>query len=376
MILKPFQDIMLPALGLGTMRLPLIDGDNAKIDEEKTAEMVAFAMKNGINYFDTAWGYHDGQSEITMGRVLSKYPRESFFLASKFPGYRRENMEQIEEIFETQLKKCCVDYFDFYLVHNVCEGDVDAYLDPKYGLLEYLLEQKKNGRIRHLGFSVHAEFDTMMRFMEVYGPYMEFCQVQLNYFDWTFQDAKRKVEYLNEKNIPIWVMEPVRGGRLAVLRKDYEERLLALRPEENIPAWAFRFLQSIPGVTVTLSGMSNYDQVNDNIHTFSEEKPLNQKEWDALQEIVADMRKEKTLECTSCRYCTTHCPKGLDIPALIKIYNKRHFNGSCFTKQDLSKVEEEKWPTECIGCRSCEEVCPQQIKISEVLANFSERICH
>ena len=374
MTYKQFQNIQLPALGMGTMRLPLIDGDNAKIDEEKTAEMVAFAMENGINYFDTAWGYHEGQSETVMGRVLSKYPRDSFFLTSKFPGYHRANLEKISEIFETQLQKCQVEYFDFYLVHNVCEGDVEMYLDPQYGLLDYLLEQKKNGRIRHLGFSVHAEFDTMMRFMEVYGPYMEFCQVQLNYFDWTFQDAKRKVEYLQEKNIPIWVMEPVRGGRLANIREDYQKKLKALRPEEGIPAWAFRFLQTIPGVCVTLSGMSNYEQVQDNIRTFSEEKPLNDAEWDALQEIVADMLKDKTLACTSCRYCTAYCPQELDIPVLIKLYNKRHFNGSNFTEKDLASVPADKWPTSCIGCRSCEEVCPQQIKISEVMEDFSNRI--
>lgn len=374
MIYKSFQNIQLPTLGMGTMRLPVIDGDYSKIDEVKTAEMVEFAMKNGINYFDTAWGYHEKQSETVMGRVLSKYPRESFFLASKFPGFYKENMEKIEEIFETQLQKCQVEYFDFYLVHSVGEGNIDTYLDPKYGLLDYLIKQKENGRIRHLGFSIHAEFDTMMRFMDVYGPYMEFCQIQLNYFDWTFQDAKRKVEYLREKKIPIWVMEPVRGGRLAALREDYEQKLRAARPEEGIPAWAFRFLQSIPEVVVTLSGMSNYEQVADNIRTFSEEKPLNAEEWDLLQEIVVDMRRDKNLECTNCKYCTTQCPMELDIPDLIKLYNKRHFNGTNFTEGDLSKVDSEKWPTACIACRACEEVCPQQIKISEVMADFASRI--
>ena len=374
MIYKQFQELQLSSLGMGTMRLPVLDGDNSKIDEERTAEMVAFAMQNGINYFDTAWGYHGGESERVMGRVLSKYPRESFYLASKFPGYKRENLEIKEEIFETQLQKCGVSYFDFYLVHNVCEQDIDFYLDPSLGLLDFLIAQKKNGRIRHLGFSVHAEFDTMMRFMEMYGPYMEFCQVQLNYFDWTFQDAKRKVEYLQEKQIPIWVMEPVRGGRLAVLREDYVKKLSALRPEEKIPAWAFRFLQTIPQVTVTLSGMSDHAQLNDNIHTFSEDTPLNGEEWDALQEIVEDMMREKSLLCTACRYCTDYCPQELDIPALLKRYNKRHFNGSDFTQQDMDGIPSDKWATACIGCRSCEEVCPQQIKISEIMSDFAKRL--
>ena len=217
MIYKDFQDLKLSALGLGAMRLPVTDGKDGQIDETATAEMVKYAMDNGINYYDTAWGYHEGQSELVMGRVLSKYPRDSFYLASKFPGYDLENMPKVKEIFEKQLEKCQVEYFDFYLFHNVCEMNIDAYLDPQYGIYDYLMEQKKNGRIRHLGFSAHAECDVMKRFLEAYGEHMEFCQLQINYIDWNFQKAKDKVELLKEWNIPVWVMEPVRGGKLASL---------------------------------------------------------------------------------------------------------------------------------------------------------------
>ena len=192
MIYKNFKDLKLSALGMGCMRLPVVDNNDSNIDEQKTAEMVGYAMKNGINYYDTAWGYHNGNSEIVMGNVLSKYPRENYYLATKFPGYDISNMDKVEQIFEKQLEKCQVEYFDFYLFHNVCEMNIDAYLDEKYKIFEYLMKQKQNGRIRHLGFSAHGSYDIMRRFLEKYGESMEFCQIQLNYIDWTFQNAKSK----------------------------------------------------------------------------------------------------------------------------------------------------------------------------------------
>ena len=215
MIYKDYQGIKLSALGMGTMRLPLIDGDDTKIDEAAAKEMTAYAMEKGINYYDTAWGYHGGNSELVMGRILKEYPRDSFYLATKFPGYDLSNMPKVKEIFEKQLEKCQVDYFDFYLFHNVCEMNIDEYLNEKHGIYDYLMEQKKNGRIKHLGFSAHGSYDVMKRFLEKYGDAMEFGQIQLNYLDWTFQEAKEKVELLKEYHIPVWVMEPVRGGVLA-----------------------------------------------------------------------------------------------------------------------------------------------------------------
>ena len=246
MIYRDFQDVKLSALGMGAMRLPVVDGDDSKIDEAAAFAMVDEAMARGVNYYDTAWGYHNGNSELVMGKALARHPREKFYLATKFPGYDLSNMGKVEEIFEKQLEKCQVEYFDFYLFHNVCEMNIDAYLDPKYGTYDYLLAQKKNGRIRHLGFSAHGDYDVMKRFLEAYGKDMEFCQIQLNYLDWDFQDAKRKVELLDQWNIPVWVMEPLRGGKLASLAPEDEAKLKALRPDEGIPAWAFRYLQSIP----------------------------------------------------------------------------------------------------------------------------------
>ena len=375
MIYREFQGLKLSALGMGAMRLPVMDGDDSRIDEEAAKAMVDYAMSQGVNYYDTAWGYHGGQSELVMGRALKKYPRDSFYLATKFPGYDLSNMDKAEEIFEKQLEKCGVEYFDFYLFHNVCEMNIDAYLDPKYGIHEYLMRQKENGRIRHLGFSAHGSYDVMRRFLEAYGKDMEFCQIQLNYLDWKFQDAENKVKLLDEYHIPVWVMEPLRGGKLASLAAEDEAKLTALRPEEKIPAWAFRFLQSLPEVTVTLSGMSNMEQLQENIRTFGEERPLNEEERQTLLDIADGMVKKIAVPCTACHYCVSHCPQGLDIPHLLSLYNEHSFTGGGFiAPMALSAISKDKWPSACIGCRSCEAVCPQQIKISEVMADFAAKL--
>lgn len=375
MIYKGFQDLKLSALGMGAMRLPVIDGNDENIDEEATKEMVAYAMQKGINYYDTAWGYHGGESEIVMGKVLKDYPRESFYLATKFPGYDLSNMTKVQEIFEKQLEKCQVEYFDFYLFHNVCEMNIEAYLNKEYGIFDYLWQQKEAGKIKHLGFSAHGDLPTMKLFLEAYGDKMEFCQIQLNYLDYLFQDAKAKIDLLNEYDIPVWVMEPLRGGRLANLQEEYVNELKDLRPEETIPAWAFRFLQSIDSVTMVLSGMSNFEQLKDNIKTFEEDKPLNEKEWDKLLFISSQMLEKKTLPCTSCHYCTSHCPMGLDIPSLLSLYNEHCFTeGGFIAPMALSALPDDKKPSACIGCRSCEAVCPQRIKISEVMSDFTEKL--
>ena len=375
MIYKNFQDCQLSALGMGAMRLPTINGDDAVIDQETTKRMVDYAMEHGVNYYDTAWGYHGGQSEIVLGKALSDYPRDRFYLADKFPGYDLSNMDKVEEIFEEQLKKCGVEYFDFYLFHNVCEMNIDAYLDESYGIFSYLIKQKQNGRIRHLGFSAHGNYDVIKRFLEAYGKDMEFCQLQLNYVDWTFQDAKKKVDLLNEYQIPIWVMEPLRGGSLASLKEEDAQKLQQLRPDETIPAWAFRFLQSIPNVTVILSGMSNEEQMMQNIRTFETDAPLNEQEEQTLLGIADSMVKKIVLPCTACHYCVSHCPMGLDIPSLLSLYNEHSFtNGGFIAPMALAAIPEDKRPSACIGCRSCEAVCPQQIKISEAMADFTEKL--
>ena len=371
MIYKDFKGLKLSSLGMGAMRLPIIDGDSTKVDSAATQEMVDYALSHGVNYFDTAWGYHNGNSELVMGEALKKHPRDSFYLATKFPGYDLGNMPKVKEIFPRQLEKLQVDYFDFYLIHNVNEMNIDAYLnEDEYGIYSYLLEQKRAGKIRHLGFSAHGSVEVMRRFLEVYHEGMEFCQIQLNYVDWTLQDAKAKMELLREYDIPVWVMEPVRGGRLAKLSEKDEEAISNLRPDEKPVAWAFRFLQSLPEVVVTLSGMSSLEQMKENIDIWGEEKPLTDPEMDALLHMAAGIM-DGLLPCTACRYCTSHCPKGLDIPKLIGLYNDWKFTGGGFVPaMVIGTLPEDKRPSACIGCRSCEKLCPQQIKISEAMKDF------
>lgn len=373
MIYKDFKDLKLSNLGLGTMRLPVIDGKEGQIDEQAAAKMVALAMEQGINYFDTAWMYHEYTSEVVMGKILKQYPRDSFYLATKFPGMNPDYRGKPEEIFEKQLEKCQVEYFDFYLVHNLNEKNLNGYLDDNDPVMPYLLEQKEKGRIRHFGLSVHGSVETLKAFLDKWGEYMEFCQIQLNYIDWDLQKACDKVALLNERSIPIWVMEPLRGGKLATLSEANTAKLNALRPDEGIPAWGFRYLQSIPGVTMILSGMSNEEQIRDNIRTFADDRPLNAHEMEVIAGIAAEM--SGGVPCTACRYCTTNCPMGLDIPRLLELYNEFIFSdGGFLAPMMVSAMHPDKRPTACLRCRVCEKMCPQNIKISEVLDDFAEKL--
>ncbi len=377
MIYRNFQDMKLSGLGLGMMRLPVMDGDDGRIDEKAAAEMIEYAYQNGVNYFDTAWGYHDGNSELVAGKYLSRYPRESYYLATKFPGYDNANMPKVEEIFEKQLEKCRTQYFDFYLFHNVYEGNIDDYLNPEFGIFEYLMEQKKNGRIRHLGFSCHGSTQVLKKFLDAYGEHMEFCQLQINYMDWHFQKADEKVRICNENKIPVWVMEPLRGGKLAAFSPSMAEKLAALRSGESAVEWAFHFLQAVPGVTMVLSGMSDMEQLQQNIRIWDTDQPLSDAEFEKLLELIDEEVKKGGLPCTACHYCVSHCPKQLPIPELIALYNEHlstQGNMSFIAPMGVGAMAEEKRPANCIGCRSCEQVCPQQIKVSEVMSKFSSMI--
>ena len=377
MIYRDFQDEKLSAYAMGCMRLPVIDGDDAKIDEPAAAEMVDYALAHGVNYFDTAWGYHAGTSELVIGRALAKHPRDSFNLADKFPGYDVSNFGKTPEIFEKQLEKCQVDHFDFYLAHNVCELNIEQYLnDSTYGTISYLLEQKKAGRIRHLGFSIHGGMDVLERFLDAYGEHMEFCQVQLNYLDWEFQDAKGKVELLAKHGIPVWVMEPVRGGQLVNrLPESAREKLAAVNPDEAPVSWALRWLLSRPEVVTILSGASSLDQMKENIAVFDEAKPLTDEEQAAVSAAAAEITHGNVLPCTACRYCTSHCPLELDIPRLLELYNEHKVTGGGFiAPMALGVMPEDKRPQACIGCGSCAAVCPQQIDIPAALADFADML--
>ena len=366
MIFTEFQDKSLSLLGFGAMRLPT---QNSAIDEAQVKDMVRLAMEKGVNYFDTAWPYHGGTSEIVMGKVLREYPRESWYLANKYPGHQISSHYDPAAIFEAQLKKCGVDYFDFYLLHNVYENSMDVYLDPKWGILDYFKEQKRLGRIKHLGFSSHGGVENLRAFLDVAGEDMEFCQIQLNYLDWTLQSAREKVALLNERNIPVWVMEPLRGGKLCSLN---EAQTALLGQDSNPIAWAFRFLQGVPGVQMILSGMSEFRQMEENIGLFEERKPLNEEE-NALLLSVAESMKD-SIPCTACRYCTPHCPMGLDIPMLLATYNELRYQPSTNSSMRVEFLPDEKKPSTCIGCGACAAICPQKIDIPGELQGLVKKM--
>ncbi len=369
MIYRDFADKKLSLLGFGTMRLPTLP--DGSVDGALTQQMVDLALENGVNYFDTAYPYMGGMSEIFVGKALSKHPRGSYYLADKYPGHQIAEEYKPAEIFEEQLKKCGVDYFDFYLLHNVYESSAEVYLDPKWGIIDYFKEQKRLGRIKHLGFSTHARNDSLEKFLDAVGKDMEFCQIQLNWLDWTLQDAKGKVELLNRHGIPIWVMEPVRGGMLCKL-SDTDTAILNGLRDESVPAWGLRFLQGIDGVSMILSGMSNIAQMQENIATFAESKPLNATEAKVLLDIAEGMKD--SVPCTACKYCTEGCPMGIDIPAMIATYNELRVDAKTNPTMWIEGLPEDKQPSACIGCGACEHICPQKIEIPKVMSALTEQL--
>ncbi len=370
MIYTDFKDIKLSQLGLGCMRLPL--KAEGQIDEEETAAMVRYASEHGLNYYDTAYPYHNCLSEIVIGKALKQLDRKSYYLATKYPGHQISDSYDPAATFAEQLRKCDVEYFDFYLMHNVYENSLSTYLDPRWGIVDYFIEQKKAGRIRHLGFSTHGSSEIIEKFLEQYGYVMEFCQIQLNYVDWTLQQGREVCELLNSYNIPIWVMEPLRGGKLAYITDQSMEKLRQTRPEYSAADWGFRFLQDIPGVQMILSGMSSLDQLKQNINAFSSKDPLSDDEKKALLEIAEDMKD--SVPCTACGYCLDSCPQKINIPKLLSLYNDIRFASSFTTGMIVDSFDKSRQPQACQGCGRCSAVCPQKIDIPEAMDDFAQRL--
>ena len=371
MYYNDFKELKLSALGFGAMRMPVIEGGTAaNVDEEKVAEMIDYAIKNGVNYFDTAYPYHDGRSEIVIGKILSKYPRESYYLADKFPGHEVLDSYDPEAIFEEQLKKCGVDYFDFYLLHNVNNSSIKRYFDENLGIPEYFIEQKKLGRIKHLGISCHGDLDCINSFFDRYPDDFEFCQIQLNYLDWTLQDAEAKYELFEKRGIPVWVMEPCRGGKLANLPENIGEKLKQMNPDASFASWAFRFLQGKDNVKMILSGMGDLDQMKDNCATFEKRDPLTEQEESAVFEVASKLLD--SVPCTGCRYCCKGCPMEINIPWLIALYNDTRFSQSINVSMNLKGIDEDKMPSACIGCGQCAAICPQGIDVPSLMIEMDK----
>lgn len=357
----------LSRLGMGNMRLPTKGERNGPIDEEKAQEIIDYLMASGVNYYDTAYMYHSGKSELFVGKALKKYPRDSYFLADKMPSYPLKEGKTPQEIFEEQLQKCGVDHFDFYLLHNLCEDSVPVFTDPEKGVIPYLLEQKKAGRIRHFGLSSHAKPETLKKFLDQYD-FFEFVQLQLNYLDWDMQDAKQQYEIVTNYGVPVWVMEPCRGGRLASLTPEADAMLKDCQPERTIASWAFRYLMSLPNVGVVLSGMTQMDQAENNVATFSEGKNLSEEEQTVLHRALEQFRSQVIVPCTACHYCDG-CPMELDIPEILRLYNRYALNKSPMIHMDMAELAHQ--PEECIACGACQSKCPQNIAIPDVMEQFA-----
>ena len=350
-------------LGFGCMRFPMMaDG---KIDEAEAERMLDQAYAAGVNYYDTAYPYHNGESERVVGRVMKKYDRSSFFLATKLPCWLIKNTDDIERIFKEQLEKFQTDYIDFYLMHALNKDSFQKMVD--IGCVEKLEQLKAEGKIRYLGFSFHDKYEAFERIIN-YRDW-DFCQIQLNYMDAgereEFQQAGMKGYHLTEeKNIPLIIMEPVRGGSLAAFPEDITEVFHGLNPDASIASYALRWVGSLPNVKVILSGMSTMDQLTDNLKTFDKFEPLSEKETETIDKVVAMINSRMQNGCTACRYCMP-CPAGVDIPRNFRIWNLYHMYGNYnAVKWDWEDgLGEEHKAKNCIKCGKCEKACPQKLSI-------------
>lgn len=357
-------------LGLGCMRLPRLEPDGEKIDYAEAQKIVDYAYAHGVNYFDTAYRYHGGDSELFVGQALKKYPRESFYLATKFPVWMAEGPADVERIFKDQLERCQVEYFDFYLCHAQNRNNFKKIVD--FGAYEFFQRMKAEGKIRHLGFSFHDSPAVLQQIVDTYQ--WDFAQIQLNYLDWDFQSAGQQYEILEKAGIPVIIMEPVRGGFLANPGEDAEAKFKAARPDESVASWAIRYAASLPGVMTVLSGMSTLEQVRDNVGTMTAFEPVTEEDRAVIEDVVENCLKKDFVPCTGCRYCMD-CPFGVDIPKMFKLYN-----GYALTKrargflEDYNETPESERVHNCQKCGACMAQCPQHIQIPDQLAMIGELV--
>lgn len=366
MFYKDFKGNKISTLGFGVMRLPEDPENSAAFDREAGQRIIDRAIELGVNYFDTAHIYQKTDSEKFLGEALKKYPRESYFLATKFYGSPKRD---IRKTFFEQLDRLQTDYIDFYLLHCLEEDTFDLYTDPERDYLGFLRQMRAEGRIRYLGFSTHASPEMLEKFLN-YDDGFDMALMQLNFVDWDLLDAKGQYEILSAHNIPVWVMEPLKGGRLATLNEAACGILREAAPERSIASWGFRWLMGLPNVQTVLSGMGSVDMVEDNCATFHEHKPL-----DAEEQVILEKAREAFIDdlgvpCSACRYCCDNCPEGLDIPLLIRFYNEKSLGGEAWKIPGLEKA---KGAEHCLQCGACMEHCPQKIQIPQIMAKLQEK---
>lgn len=361
-----FKNTQVSRLGLGTMRLPCTDGKKFEssdaIDFEKASKIVDTAIENGINYFDTAYMYHEGKSENFIGKVLKKYPRESFFLADKLPIWMCDSPEDMERVFNDQLEKCGVEYFDFYLLHALDGENYDKC--ERFKAYEFISRKRDEGKIRNIGFSFHGTTEDLRRI--VGDHHWDFAQIQMNYLDWKIQSADEQYRILTDSGIPVIVMEPVRGGKLAMPGKETEELLKNAKPDKSIASWAINFVASYRNVLTILSGMNSLEQLYDNIENLTDFKPFTDDEFEICRQAASLINKQELIGCTGCDYCSD-CPQGVKISSMFSVYNRYKSCDISWNEAMAQYKNIDVGYDSCISCGKCKGHCPQSIDIPNLL---------
>ncbi len=365
-------------MGFGCMRLPLEDENNSKsINIDEVKEMVDVFMENGYNYFDTGYQYHDGDSEKAIKEaIVERYPRDSFLIADKMPIYTIKKQDQPEKIFNEQLERLGVDYIDYYLMHNVSGFSEAGYIDvDSFGFVKKQIEE---GRIKHFGMSTHANAEYIENILEKH-PEIEFIQLQINYLDWESEqiESRKCYEVARKHNLPIIVMEPLKGGFLADLKED-ELKLLKEVNNDSPTKWALRFVANLEGVMLVLSGVSSLKQMKENIEVFENLEPLSEEELETLKKVADLINSKNVIECTKCNYCVEYCPQNINIPKLFDLYNseliegKKDFSAFGNAYVNYTKLDGVGWASDCIECNACVEKCPQHLNIPEYMKDVAK----
>ncbi|MGN0521900.1 MAG: aldo/keto reductase [Eubacterium sp.] len=363
---RKFKNEEISLLGLGTMRLPCKTAikreANPLISYEKAQILVDMAYENGVNYFDTAYMYHAGKSEKFIGTALKKYPRESYKLADKLPIWLCPKKSDMQKVFDKQLERTGHDYFDFYLLHSLNKENFDKC--EQFGAYDFVQQKKAEGKIKNIGFSFHGTIDDLKRIVAAHE--WDFAQIQMNYLDWKNQNAQEQYEILTDAGIPIIVMEPVRGGKLADVSPEIEKMFKSAQPNKSIASWAIRFVASHPNVLTILSGMNSVEQMRDNLDSLTDFKPFSEREFKICENAAAMMNKSEVIPCTGCDYCAD-CPKGVKISSIFSVYNKAVTKEISYeeAKNQYNKIDVRV--DSCVECGKCASHCPQDIKIFSLL---------